>query len=377
MKFDIFTEINSLPESAIVSRLGLETAKDGKSYVCPICEHGKGGDGLKYRNGRWECYGGCHRSRSSVDLIAACCDIKTTDKAELATKLREVMGYEDVNETFSFQRKKEPVKKVAHVVEDRDFASLYKRCRINYRLSEFVEKCGGTWRGLTYETLRAAGCLFHAEYTISAGVCVPAVIFPYDKTLYYWRRVDEVPEGEMKGGVPKDSKRKPYIVAPISLDFPNFIVEGEVDALSIVQVWPYSGVVATGGVNFTRHLVAYLKNQFGTAERKPLFVVLFDNDKAGKVEGEKLTSALNAAGFLTEQFYFEERMKGNYIRYSTRDEETRFFQPKVDANDLLQQGEKVLRDRLFEIFEDAGNLLELRAEALGRKTPWQKTNGAH
>lgn len=255
---------------------------------------------------------------------------------------------------------------------------LFGACREKFSLKDFVEKCGGTWRGLTYETLAEKNCVYHGAFEIDSGFCRPCILIPQDVTLkadsFVWLRVDEVPEGEMKGGVPKDSKRKPYIVAPISLDFPNFIVEGEVDALSIAQVWPYSGVVATGGVNFTRHLVAYLKNQFGTAERKPLFVVLFDNDKAGKTEGEKLTLALNAAGFLTEQDFLSPFVKGEPLPSV---DGVLMEAKKIDANDLLQQGEIELFDRLYQIFGTAGNLLELRAEALGRKTPWQKTNGAH
>lgn len=345
---DIFAEIKSLSESTIVRRLGLQPARDNKSWICPICQHGKGGDGLRYRNGRWECYGGCHRSRSNVDLIAACYNLDTTDKAKLATKLREIMGYEVEKETsFSFQRKKEPVKKVAHVVEDRDFAPLYKRCRINYSLKDFVEKCGGSWRGLTYETLKSAGCLFHAEYTISEGVCVPVVIVPYDNSLYYWRRVDDVPDGERKGSVPKGSTRKPYIAAPMD-DIVNFIVEGELDALSIKQALGSLkvGIVATGGANFIRQTVAEVERQFGDSERKPWFIVLFDNDGTGVKQGEILTSALQARKFPAVQVFFEERLKGDYIRYC-RGEETKFFQPKIDANDILQRGEDVLRDRLF------------------------------
>lgn len=354
MTVDIFTEINSLPESTIAHRLGLSEAKDGKSYICPICGHGKSGDGLRYRSGRWECYGPCGRSRSNVDLIAACYDVDTRgDKAELAKRLREIFfEYEETKpKSFSFsmeKRKDAPVDTSEQVSTPRLFNKLYHFCREKFPLKEFVEVQGGKWRGLTYETLSAANCVHHAEYTLGEGVKVPALLVPYDNEFYFWREVD----GKRRG-VPAGTSRKPYFAVPISLDFPNLIVEGEVDALSIKQVWTLcgeyiSGIIATGSAVAYRQMVAELERQFGESKRKPSFVVLFDNDETGEKHGRNFVDALRAAHFPAERVFLARVMAGEYVINGVKK-----YQPKVDANDLLQQGEEILLDRLMELYDDA------------------------
>ena len=71
---NIFDEINSLPEALIARRLGLSTARDGKSFICPACGNGSGktGDGIKQTKFKgklvWHCYR-CDGHWSNVDLI--------------------------------------------------------------------------------------------------------------------------------------------------------------------------------------------------------------------------------------------------------------------------------------------------------------------
>ena len=381
---DVFAEINSLSESTIATKLALEEALDGKSYICPLCGHGRHGNGFKQKYnshfGRlnWWCHT-CTRNYSNCDLIAVVEEINPLDAKTLAARLREMfpeydetparVGSEEevkppltVDTPFSSSRDKGAavVTQSKLIKPARNFESFYKRCWINYSLKEFVTKCGGKWRGLTYETLKSAHCMFNPEYTPEEGLKVPAVIVPYDDELYYWRRVDEVPEGELKGGVPKDTTRKPYIAAPIVLDLPNFIVEGEIDSLSILQVFKRFdvGIIATGGAQFYRQTVSEIERQFGQSEVKPRFIVLFDNDAKGLRYGEIMTSALQAAKFPAEQKFFESRPEGKYLRWDTKTRsESVFYQPKVDANDCLQRGEMFLVERLVDVIIETEDLL--------------------
>ena len=70
----IFDEVNSLPEAVIVQRIGLSTARDDKSFICPECGNGSGktGDGIKQTKLKgklvWHCYR-CGGHWSNVDLI--------------------------------------------------------------------------------------------------------------------------------------------------------------------------------------------------------------------------------------------------------------------------------------------------------------------
>ena len=85
----IFDEVNSLPEELIARRLGLSTARDGKSFICPACGNGSGktGDGIKQTKLKgklvWHCYR-CDGHWSNVDLVAQVEGISTSDSAELA-----------------------------------------------------------------------------------------------------------------------------------------------------------------------------------------------------------------------------------------------------------------------------------------------------
>ena len=46
----------------------MEKAKDGKSYVCPFCRHGKGGDGIILnQDGKFHCFG-CDKNGDAIDI---------------------------------------------------------------------------------------------------------------------------------------------------------------------------------------------------------------------------------------------------------------------------------------------------------------------
>lgn len=376
---NIFQRVNSLSESDIAARLGLSKAVS-KGYICPICGHGTHGDGIRQKTWKgnrcgeqtaWHCYGACGTHwRSNCDLIAEVEGISVDDAAGLAKRLEELFPAAATT-SFPFQGKKksptaEKSEKESPEIK-RNFSKFYEACRINYSLKEFVESCGGLYRGLTYETLKSARVLYHAEYMLTTEKKVPVLIFPYDEEFYSYRRVDEVPPDERKCGIPKGGCRKPYIAVPISLDAPNLIVEGEINALSIAQVWrvplerhlPLSGVIATGSAGAWRTTVAYLERIFGKSERKPRFIVLFDNDEAGRKHGGALSDALNAAGFLTEQTYLGRVMKGEYVVGDV----IKSF-PKVDANDLLC--DETLFERLIDVVDNADMWLGIRADNMRR-----------
>lgn len=336
MQTDIFSYVNAASEAKMVALLGLAKSKDGRGYICPICEKGKGGDGLKFNPKPklplryWECYGACRRSYNNVALIANL--ERISDKAELAKRLRELFG----QETSSFQREKKtsPAKaKVEHVqpTEKRNFAGTYSMWRKKYSLKEFLDLRGGSWRGLTYETLSAAGCIYHPEYLIAKNQKAPVMIIPYDDELYIWREVD----GHGRG-VPKDVKRKPYILRPLA--FVNFIVEGEIDALSISQAFrePGFGIIAAGSVTNWRRVVSEIERSCKSKDEH-YFIVLPDNDSAGAKFGEDMTDSLKGRGFNVGQYFFGCR-----------------YEPKIDANDLLQQGGSVLYNRLWEAITATG-----------------------
>ena len=152
---------------------------------------------------------------------------------------------------------------------------------------------------------------------------------------------------------------------PISLEYPNFIVEGELDALSVVQVVGSLGIscIATGGASKYRKVVPELEKRFGNAERKPSFIVMFDNDTAGKMNGVKLVSDLRTAGYPAELYFLESQMAGMYQDVETREKHE---VKKVDANDLLQGNPDELVRRLIEGIELKEKSLIEQSEAMSK-----------
>lgn len=375
---DFFEQFNRLSSDTILNRLHLKTAADGKSYVCPSCEHGKNGDGIRPRTNdkgqtRWKCHGTCGTNFSNYDLAAAVLGMDTErDKTELVRDLKELFGLDDDRHFLSSKETQsarvDEKKSASEKTEPRNFAGLYKHCREHYSLRKFVDSQGGTWRGLTYETLNHAGALIHEHYKCGGDDECPAVILPYDDELYFWRStVDK------RRGLPKGAKRKLYIAAPISLEFPNFVSEGEIDALSIAQAINFEnelyGSVATGGVGNSEMMIRELSKQFGNTNQKPSFIICLDNDKGGDENAQKFVSKLRAAGYPAVVSFLAGEKAGKYEVTQSGGETKIVEVPKIDANDLLRS-EKLV-GRLIDIVDETDK--ELRTQAATLRTNSFKT----
>lgn len=368
----VHEQTNNMSAAEILSRLNLQFAKDGKSYPCPDCDNGLHGDprhghgdGVKpyTKNGRtrWHCHR-CGRDFSNFDWAAFNLGINPEhDGASAAKAVGELYNISD-DRDFSFSRDKSgsvsgmdkmirgengginlhahgwddvPAaifdsdgnvyyeygeKKSASTSEPKNYAKgLYKYCREHYSLKKFVDNQGGTWRGLTFDTLSNAGCLYHPDFMLSEDNKAPCVIVPYDDYHYLARAVEG--KAKSKGG----SNAGLYEPMSIKINGVNFIFEGEINALSAAQVLKtqesYFGCVATGSASNWDKVVPELNKRFGAVERKPAFIVIFDDDGANnpvsKEHARSLVVALNAAGYPAATFFFE---------------------VNTDANDLLVRG---------------------------------------
>lgn len=421
---NIFDEINSLPEALIARRLGLSSARDGKSFICPECGNGSGktGDGIKQDKFKgklvWHCYR-CDGHWSNADLIGVVEGIR--EQAELAKKLEELFpeyrnesfllskgklstkspseskhflfsrgdshfsvaerqasksasgenfGYRSEGESRassdSLERASEPVpppneqKKLASEQEPKNYAKLYEYCRRN--VAKFLSERGGSYRGLTAETFEKYGVVVHPEFGVEGHEKRPHLIIPYNDTHFVARAIvghDRSHHGANAGL---------YEPLPIDGEFPTFIVEGELDALSVVQTVSGLGIrcVATGGASKYRKVVPELEKRFAQSERKPSFIVMFDNDTAGKTNGLKLVNELRAAGYASELFFLEGQMAGTYEVIDSAGKTERVNYPKVDANDLLQENPDELVRRLIEGIELKEKNLREQSEAMSK-----------
>ena len=393
---NIFDEINSLPEALIAHRLGLSSARDGKSFICPACGNGSGktGDGIKQTKLKgklmWHCYR-CGGHWSNVDLVALVEGIAPSDTVELAKKLEELFpeskpflfsregfshfseadrqasksasrdfGYRSDGESQASSDSRfrtpwivpppnlasEAVRALEPVPPKNYGETFYPRYKETAR--KFLAERGGNYRGLTAETFEKYGVVVHPEFGVGDMEKLLTLIIPYDDYHFVARAID--------------SKRRPTqhgqgagLYEPLKIDgeFPTFIVEGELDALSVVQSVGNLGIrcVATGGASKYGKVVPELEKRFGKLESKPSFLVMFDNDEAGKTNGLKLVEELRTAGYPAEIFFLSEYMAGESY-------------PKVDANDLLRQNEATLTRTLLEAIERLDGVLRAQKAAI-------------
>ena len=215
-------------------------------------------------------------------------------------------------------------------------------------LSIFLEtQPDGKWRGLTRDTLDEAGAGYNAKYK--------SITLRYDEYTFFWREVNGKGKGVNKGG-----KRRLYEPLPLKVGRGkvNFLMEGEIDALSVKQVLSSDrntfGVAATGSIGVVHMTIAELDKRFGTCAEKPRFIWLADNDspkedgsRPGVDGAKKMVAALNAAGYATTLVFF-----------------AGLDEPKVDANAYLRKhGDDKLARFLLGLLNDKGSELDsLEAE---------------
>lgn len=390
----VHEQTNAMSADEVLRRLNLPLARNGKSYVCPACGNGESGDprhghgdGIKPRDVgghvRWKCFK-CGRNFSNFDLSAWSLGINPEhDEARAAEEVGELYGISDdrdfssskgdsprrppqienrsvnivdekiISEPINLRERgwydveadnpgddvskaSEDEKKSASTSEPKNYASgLYKWCREHYSLKKFVDDQGGKWRGLTFDTLLKSGCLYHPEFMLSEDNKAPCVIVPYDDYHYFARAVGGVEKrkGGADAGLYEPMKVK-------SEAYANFLFEGEINALSAAQVLKayeeIFGCVATGSAANWHKVVPELERRFGDVEHKPALIVIFDDDGAdnpvSRMHATELVETAQSAGYPAMKFFFE---------------------PHVDANDILQRGEGELAKRLLDFMEQA------------------------
>ena len=355
---NVFEEISSWSADEFASRThGLTLAKDGKTYECPVCGKGKGGDGLharydsKYGTVCWKCFGSCGRYMSNIELAKEIFGLNNcSDKAELAKRLSAEYGLPDDFSSRDRKPARATVDNRQEKTEPKNYeaSGFYERCRSN--VAKFLEEHGGSYRGLTRATFKKYGLGIAKDFP-AGGVKADALIMPYDDYHFAARKLVEVADSSKLTRHGQGAGL--FVAKSIENASVIYIVEGELDALSAAQVMSNEkiGIVATGGASAWRKVIPELEKKFADTNRKPCVIVPFDNDtksdkNPGKVNSEKLVAALKAAGYPAVSCFFN------------NDDE-----PKVDANDLLQRGEDELRDWLRDFYyENSEELSNQRSE---------------
>lgn len=354
---DIFDEIKKIPPQDLENAGILRKAKRS-GYICK-CGNGTGddGDGLSVQEYNWgynyHCFGECGRNYTAVDLIGEY--IGTTSNAEIAEWAKKEFGRlsDSDSATFTEKRKVAPpmkehkAEKIIADVQQKDYSEFYQKTQ--NQLEEFIKSQGGKFRGLSLEDLQAVGAGIATAADLKAvGENIPAsakcLILPYSNGRFFMRSISDSPivKRGNKGGK-KITMYNPYKVE--DFEKPFFVVEGEIDALSICAAG-YPAVALSGAGEYKT-----LINSLADVKSKVRIIMLLDADKAGQENAGRAIEKLKTAGYTATNFILSK---------------------DYDANKYLQIDSDGLKARLTEIYRQANlefdrNAAQIDSEQNGLK----------
>lgn len=273
-------------------------------YICPVCGNGSGKDGTgitKDSNSdrehpHYKCFNGaCGLYADNIELIKEYYHLQ--DFNEALQKGCELYGI-TIDRPASVERTTNTQNvQPAQAVEEKE-----QDYTLNYRAwNKAINEEGNA--GLEY--LQGRGLSLEVINRFSVGYCdnwkhpkapqapaSPRVIIPTSKYSYLARDIrKDIPEESKQYSKSKAGKVRIFNLKGIEdAEKPVFIVEGEIDALSIIEAGGQA--IALGSTAYTQILLDGIN---GKRITQPLIVAL-DNDDAGNKASGTLINAFKARG---------------------------------------------------------------------------------
>lgn len=282
-------------------------SKGANMYVCPICGSGTGHNrtgafSIDSKNPtRFKCFS-CGLSGDIFDLIGAVENI--TDPLEQLKRAGELYGIEitgraTAKEDFSEVAQNQPkIERYTHMdihtntythTDTEGNLAYYKECQSHLRETDYH-----TQRGISESVANRFMLGYDSQYTKSTGGAVwQALIIPTGYYSYVARNTD--PQADSKNRYRKTGKATPLNYKALqTATKPIFIVEGELDALSIIEV----GGEAIG-LGSTANIDLFINNYIKKMKPVQPLVLALDNDEKGQTATQKLEEELAKLGVPT------------------------------------------------------------------------------
>lgn len=268
-----------------------------KAYVCPLCSSGTGRNAtgaftITTDGNSWKCFA-CDKGGDTLDLIGYVEGIddynsKLTRAGELFNMNIDATAREYQNKDKTAQNT--DTRNSIHTPTSGNYLAFYKQANDNIRATNYPEE-----RGLSKAILDRFKIGYvenwkhpNAPENVTGS---PRLIIPVTQTSYLARDTrDNIPDyqkqyAKTKVGGSDIFNGRAFID---DLDKPIFIVEGEIDALSIMEV---GGVaVALGSTSNAKKLVGMVRDK---QLERPLILAL-DNDSKGRKAQAELEGLLQA-----------------------------------------------------------------------------------
>jgi len=302
-------------------------SKGANMYVCPLCGSGTGSHStgaFSIKGTSWKCFS-CNEGGDIFDLIGKHEGI--TDYSEQLKRAGELFGVSidsyRATAQEDFREYQNPPKNEQYTpnnIHTTDYTQLFLQANRDIEKTSYH-------RGLSIETLNRFKIGYVESWRHPKAPNAPAsprLIIPTSKESYLARDTrEQIPE-----------EQKPYSKSKVgsihlfnakalqNATKPIFIVEGELDALSIIEVG--GEAVALGTTTKVKSLLDVLKTK---KPEQPLIIAL-DNDEAGEKAYKELSEGLRG---LSIPFY-RLNPAGEY----------------KDANEALQGNREALRQAVEE-----------------------------
>ena len=332
------------------------------SYICPSCGNGSGSDGSgiaidphSKRGKRYKCFV-CGLNEDVIGLWKL--HTGQADDKEAFKSLYEYYGLqvdtkptaqESFRESTKSKLKMDDTQKSIHTstytqADAPNNMEYYRECQKHITETDYPQK-----RGLSSEVVAKYMLGYDAHYSKGTGGREwKALIIPTGSSSYVARNTD--PQAQKKDRYRKSGASQLFNTKEaLGQDAqPVFIVEGELDALSIVEVGGQA--VGLGSTANYKQLLERLQTK---KPEKPLILAL-DNDEDGASTTESLAKGLTELG----------------VSYNLAS----LYGDQKDANSLLLKDRGALREGVRKAVEEALSQQEEELEA--QKEEYLKTSTA-
>ena len=275
-------------------------SKGQNMYICPLCGSGTGKSHTgafsidKKDPTRWKCFS-CGRSGDIFDLIGEVENIP--EPLEQLKRAGELYGVEigDREKPAQNQPKTERYTDMsihtntytqADTEEKESLLPYFRECQKSLKDTSYLDK-----RGISDEVASRFMLGYDNRYKDPvSGNMWQALIIPTGHYSYVARNTDT--RADAKDRYRKTGKTVPLNIKALqTASKPIFITEGELDALSIIEV----GGEAVG-LGSTANISILVNNYLKKKKPAQPLLLAFDNDEAGQKATEELAKALEKLG---------------------------------------------------------------------------------
>lgn len=284
-------------------------AASKKGYICPVCQQGatKGIGLARDRTGHYKCFGGCGLYSNVLGLFAISEGIPDDDNhftelidraaAYYGISIDPPSGTDRKGDSRTMYQNQPKTEQKAPAQNETDFTTLYAEAAAHLQETDYYQR-----RALSLEVCQRFGAGYienwkHPKAPATAPGS-PRFILPISRYSYLARDTRQtIPadQEDYKKSKVKGRERVSWTFNRKALKTaqrPIFILEGEINALSIIEAG--GEALAIGSTAYTDRFIAEL-DALEEPPRQPLIIAL-DNDKSGYEAGDKLQAALEERG---------------------------------------------------------------------------------